>query len=97
MFHLLLSVLVAEFGCVAGLGEVRFLGINLVAWLLLLVALLALGGGMIATVFSYRLEKRERSGGARKFSARTALIANLIFVFVILMQSVPIFYFLHDC
>lgn len=103
--HLLLAVVLAEFGCVAGWGDIRFGGINLVAWLLLVVTVVSLAAGVAVTILSYRLggkvalraEMGDSREGARMFAARTAFIANMVFVFVILMESVPIFYFLHDC
>jgi hypothetical protein len=102
--HLGLSVVVAEFGCVIGWGQVRFWGINLVAWLLLLVAAVTLSGGIGAAVLSYRLGGRLRGSAGeegaengRSFTARTAYITNLIFVLVIVAESLPIFYFLSEC
>jgi hypothetical protein len=102
--HLGMSVVVAEFGCVVGWGQVRVLGITLVAWLLLLVAVVALMGAMGATVLAYRLGGRlrgtveeERLENGRGFTARTAYVTNLIFVFVIVAESLPIFYFLSEC
>jgi hypothetical protein len=105
LMHLLLAYLVAEFGCLAGLDEVRFLGITAVAWMLVGVSLLAFGGGTAATLLSWRIWQRQKArlgtetedAKAGEFAAGTALIANLIFVFVILVESIPIVYFLHDC
>lgn len=102
--HLLLSILVAEFGCVAGFGEVRFGGINLVAWSLILVTAITWSGGLAVTVLSYRVSQRiggdvvnGEVGNGRFFAARVGFTANLSFVFVILVESFPILYFLHDC
>jgi len=102
--HLLLAYVVAEFGCIAGLGQVSFLGLNVVSWLLFLVTIPTLGMGLAATYVSWRCHsKAEKALAAQadlageNFVAYTGLISNLIFVFIIVVQTIPIFYFLREC
>lgn len=106
LLHLLLSYLVAEFGCLRGLGEIRILGITAVAWLLILVSLLTLALAGIATFVSWRIREKlgraaenadEAGDGAKHFAARAGLITNGLFFFIILVESLPILYFLHGC
>jgi hypothetical protein len=103
--HLLLSYVVAEFGCLAGLGEVRFLGLTVVAWLLLGVTLAVLALGGMAAMVSWRsqriLEGHVTEGpddlAGEKFMARTGFVTNVAFLAIIAVQAIPIFYFLRAC
>lgn len=102
--HLLLAYLAAEFGCVRGWNESAFLGITAVAWLILWASALTLAGAVAATALSYGIGRRRALGEVGEtgetvgvFSGRATFVANLIFAFVILVESLPIFYYLHDC
>ncbi len=102
--HLLLAYAVAEFGCLSGMGETRVGGLTLVAWMLLGVSVLAAGIAGVATVVSLRLHRRIRAaemGGegerATAFSVRLGLISNVGFAGVIVVQTIPIFYYLSKC
>lgn len=104
LLHLVFAYVVAEFGCLAGLGQIRLLNITGVAWLLLGVTLLTLGIGGMATWLSWRCDGKilraqetEEDMAGEKFTVSTGLLSNSVFVFIILVQSVPIFYFLHEC
>jgi hypothetical protein len=101
--HLLLSYVAAEFGCILGLDTSRFLGLTAVVWLLAAVTLGSLGLGVWATLVSFSSRKKLRGHERTEdcqgelFTATVGLIANIFFVFVILVQAIPIFYFLREC
>lgn len=103
--HLLLAYLIAEFGCTSGGGHARLLGITAIAWTLLAVSLLTFVAASGATLVAYFLRLRlaaavrdeESARNNEFFLAKTALITSALFSFIILVQSVPIFYYLSDC
>ena len=103
--HLILAYVIAEFGCVSGLGKVQWTGISAVAWLLLAMTGLTMGLALAATAMAWRNRQRllrawgERSESheAEDFTSRLAFITDALFVVIIGVQSVPIFYFLPDC
>lgn len=104
LLHLLLAYLVAEFGCLLNLGTVIVGPISLVAWGLLTVSILTLVMAVSATFVSVRLRAPDRSNDTDRdrresvdFTGRSGLFMNVLFVFIILVQSIPIFYFLTDC
>lgn len=105
--HLLLSYAVAEFGCVAGLGHRHVLGVPVVSWMLLGVSVVFTTMAAAALMFSYRIREPaspppssspdpdDRS--TREFAARFGLIVNGLFLFIVLVQSVPVFYYWGRC
>jgi hypothetical protein len=102
--HLLLAYGVAEFGCLSGMGKIEMGGLTWVAWMLLGVSALAAGLAGVAIVVSLRLHRRLRAGGAggegdrsTAFSVRLGLISNVVFAGVIVVQTIPIFYYLRGC
>ena len=102
--HLLLAYAVAEFGCLSGMGETRAVGLTLVAWMLLGVSVLASGLAGLAIVVSWRVSRRLRGvvgndegERATVFSVRLGLILNVVFAAVIVVQTIPIFYYLSKC
>lgn len=105
LLHLLLVYVVAEFGCLAGLGEVRFIGMTAVAWLLILVSVIALLMGAASTAVSHRAGGKLRAQSAdpgrdfpaEAFAAQTGRMTNALFLFIILIESIPILYFLRHC
>jgi hypothetical protein len=102
--HLMTAYAIAEFGCVGGLGT-RFYGnISLVAWMHLLATALAVCLAATATAVAYRIERHfqrhvpdEAQAASEKYTARLGLIANGFFTFVIVFESIPIFFYLRDC
>lgn len=103
--HLLLAYAIAEFGCVAGLGEPPGpMGITIVSWMLLAMSavMVALAAWALAT--SYRIRRDaapeapdpdERATAV--YAGRFGLITNALFLFIILIESVPIFFYLGAC
>jgi hypothetical protein len=103
--HLMLAYAAAEFGCVGRLGEQSYLGITMVAWLVLALTVATTLTSGAATVVAYRSRCRLRSeeaaedaaGAAERYAARAGLMMSGMFTFVILFESIPIFYYLHGC
>lgn len=106
LLHLLLCYGIAEFGCVSPFREVRLAGLTGVTWLEIGASLLSL---LLAAVATWTAQRSRRqllgegdaelyeTGDPRVFMARTGVITGRIFVFIILVQTLPILYFLHDC
>lgn len=104
--HLLLSYGVAEFGCVSPFRDVRLAGLTGVAWLEIGVSILMLLVAMASTWVAQRSRRRlvgdghaeeYESSDGRVFLARTGVITGRLFVFIILVQALPILYYLRDC
>jgi hypothetical protein len=104
--HFLSAYLLAEFGCIGGLAEIGFWGVTAGAWSIVGGTIVRVAVAVFATVFAQgggqRLEEAagadEGDGsGVELFLARTGVVLNLLFLFVILVESVPILYFLEDC
>lgn len=106
LLHLLLAYGIAEFGCVSPFREVRLAGLTGVAWLEIVASALSLLIAVVATWIAQRSRRRlvgegdaqlYETGDPRIFMAHTGVISGRIFVFIILVQTLPILYFLRDC
>ncbi|MFN7138969.1 MAG: hypothetical protein ACK4UN_06500 [Limisphaerales bacterium] len=104
MVQLFLVWAIAEFGCVAGLGEIKWMGITVVSWMAIVASLLMLVIGIVSTWVAYRSRNRIRAATdwndmneAAAFMANTGFITSGIFVLIIIIQSVPILFFLRHC
>lgn len=104
--HLLLAYAIAEFGCVSPFGQLRWMGITAVAWSVIAVSLLTLLVAVAATWVSQRSARRlvgsstaadYESADPRVFMARTGRITSGLFVFIILVQTLPVLYYLRNC
>lgn len=94
--HLLAVWLIAEFGCLTGLAKPGPLDISWVAWLILAVTVVCLALAGIATYASWRHARRD-TGKPARFLGRTGLVANPLFMLVIIVQTLPVFFYLRDC
>jgi hypothetical protein len=100
MLHLAAVWLIAEFGCMTALGRPGPMGYSWVAWTILGVSLLCLAVAGLATLVSWKYSQGgggsdgERPG---RFAARTGLVANPIFMFIIISQTLPVFFYMKDC
>lgn len=101
--HLLAAYAIAEFGCVSAFRDARFLGITGVAWAILALSVvtfvLAVGALLIARR-SQRLllaEIREKEDEPEEFMARVGFITSVVFVAIIVAQTVPVLYYLRSC
>ena len=103
--HFMSVYVVAEFGCVAGLGERSYWDISLVAWLELVLTVAAALAAAVSTAVAYSSELRlpsvaDGSGitqQAERYTARAGLLTSGIFTFVIVFESIPIFFYLRSC
>ena len=101
--HLLLAYAVAEFGCVSGFVERSYLGISIVAWLEFAVTVLTTVIAAAAAVVAYRScrilqsQQVDEAAAAEEYIARAGFITSGIFTFIILFESIPIFYYLRAC
>lgn len=103
--HLVLAYLIAEFGCVAGWGARTRLGLTPVAWLIIAASVATLSAALFAVWVSVRNERRYRAGGFQDtgedhpyyYLARTGRIANILFAFIIVVESIPVFFYLRHC
>jgi hypothetical protein len=104
LLHFLSSYVIAEFGCVSNWGQNKYLGVTMLAWLLLGVSAFATGLAAFATFVAYRAKQRlgelEHSDGQTSsavYMARAGYITSGVFLFVIIVESIPIFFFLQSC
>lgn len=105
LLHLLLVYGIAEFGCRAGWGDRLFLGLSHVSWSLLAVTGATLVLASVATAVGWRNARLSRAlatelsadNHARLFTARAGWITSGLFVVIILVQTIPIFFFLRNC
>ena len=102
LVHLLSAYAIAEFGCVGGHGESAGRAISRVAWMELIATAVTAGLAAIATIIAYRCDRQLQSRDeatlvGEKATARAGLLASGFFTFVILFESIPIFFYLRDC
>ncbi len=102
--HLFFAYGAAEFGCVGQQDEKSYAGISSVAWMLIAFTVTTATCSAIATVVAYRSYCRLQSQGkvsdaraSERYLAKAGAITSGIFTFVILFESIPIFYYLRDC
>jgi hypothetical protein len=106
--HLLSAYAVAEFGCVAGLGHRDVFSLTIVSWMLLVVSAVMTAIAAAALLVSCRINGESPSSApapsldaderaAREFVGRFGRIANGLFLFTVLVQSIPIFFYWGRC
>lgn len=105
LIHFLAVYAIAEFGCVSGWGRGTFLGVTGLSWLLLAVSAIMLGvctgSVLLARRSLHRLRKASGSGTipphSHFFVARTGFISGTLFGLIILVETLPIFFYLQRC
>ena len=106
LLHLLLAYGIAEFGCVSGVGDTHFLGFSGVAVLELIVTCITLAVAISASLIAQRnlhrlvdhdLTTEQETHDPRALMARSGVLASRLFVFIIAVQSIPIFFYLRKC
>ena len=106
LLHLLLAWIFSEFGCISGLGDRNWAGLSMVAWSIILITVITSGIAFFATFTSAKAGERLKwaTGDAapiaeenQGFIARFSFIMNAIFLFIILMQAIPIIFHLRAC
>ncbi len=101
--HLVFAYLIAEFGVLTHLHRTTWSGVSAVVWLIAGLSVLMF---LIATLASWAAwNERARDPGrvgdaedvthAGRFCRRFGLATNLAFTVVIVIQTIPIFYFLR--
>jgi hypothetical protein len=105
LVHFLTIYVVAEFGGVSGWGQSPFLGITVQAWLLLVISLLMTVGAGAAAYVAHRSRRFLRQTSPTEddlerhaagwHMARAGYVASSLFLFIILVESLPIFFFLR--
>jgi hypothetical protein len=105
--HILLIYVISEWGCVKWPPRFAFYGITATAWLLIAVSALLLFVSVAAAYVGFRYQRRGRDFGqgedadvpyhTEEFVSRTGLIMSGTFAFIILVESIPTFYFLQRC
>ena len=105
--HLLIAYAVAEFGCVAGLGHRGIAGaggVTVLSGLLIGVSAIMTAAAAAALIVSRRLPGHVPSDSpatddraTREFVARFGVIANGVFLLVIVVESLPIFFYWGRC
>ena len=99
LLHFLLAWALSEWGCERGSG-VLALGISGTNWLLLLMTGVILIAAAAITWFSIHLQRRlagRSRGPSEEDVLRVAVRLNLLFLFIIMVETIPVFYFLQRC
>jgi heme/copper-type cytochrome/quinol oxidase subunit 2 len=103
-FHLLSIYAVGEFGCVSGMDSIAYAGISMVAWMILILSAVALAVAMAAAFVGYRDKRRdnaqkvsrpEEDGG--RFLSSFGFLLSSLFVFIIIVETMPVFAYLDGC
>lgn len=105
LVHFLLAYAISEWGCVPPVTDVRAFGMTGTALLLLAVSAVTFAAACAATAVAQRSRHRLHDHGdapdaaphAGPFMARLGLQLSGLFAFIILVESIPIFYFLSGC
>ena len=105
--HFLTIALVAEWGGFSGLDARHVVGISVVAWLIILVTVVASGVGawvMWVAYATYQQASQPATGqpadefydriGNRRFLAKASWWSSIAFVLIVVVQSVPVLFFL---
>jgi hypothetical protein len=110
LLHLIAASIIAEWGCVSGLYQRELWGMTAVTWLLVIVSVLMSLLAVAATWSAYWVDRVYREAEASErpdstaethatdvYMARVGLWSSALFVFIIIAQCVPIFFFLREC
>jgi hypothetical protein len=105
LIHFLAAYIIAEFGCISGWGKGTFMGVTGLAWLLLGVSAVMLGLCTWSVLIARRCLRDLRKAPfadrarvqSRIFMARAGFISGAIFVLIILVETLPIFFYLQRC
>lgn len=104
--HLVGAYVIAEFGCESGMTKHAWRNVSVVAWLLLALTawtmLVAIAGALVGWGSLRRLGPGDMEGAtgvrdARRAVAWAGLAASGLFALTILVESIPIFYYLQTC
>jgi hypothetical protein len=103
-FHLLSIYAIGEFGCVSGWGKTMFWNVSAVAWMIILSSILLLIVATAAALTGYfdmRKDAKmtvavpEDEGGV--YLSRFGFIFNILFILIIIVETLPVFSYLGGC
>jgi hypothetical protein len=102
--HLLSIYAIGEFGCVGGWDRSSWAGISLVAWMIIILSGLLLVVAVAATLIGYQDKRRDarrvsaewEDEGGVFLSSYGSLLSGL-FALIILVETLPVFAYLHGC
>ena len=105
LVHLVGASLISEWGCLSGFHQSAWLGISAVIWGLLVITVFALFVAGIATWSVWQVDRYHQNDSSidsvddelNVFLAETGKISGLLFVTIILAESIPILFFLSGC
>jgi len=104
--HIVAASLTAEWGCLGGIDRWEYMGITSVAWMILGWSLAMTIIAAVATGIAYgnhrRLSNVKPKGPTdpaetSRFLAYVGMLASGVFLAIILVQSVPILFYLTEC
>ncbi|MBW3599222.1 MAG: hypothetical protein KY475_18370 [Planctomycetes bacterium] len=103
VMHLVGAYLLSEFGCESRVAAYSYLGIAAVTWSVIALSVAMVVAALGATLIAHRnrpprdAEEPTPEFTGREYAAQMGVIANGAFTFVIVFESVPIFYYLQHC
>jgi hypothetical protein len=103
LIHLIVAWLFAEFGCLGGWQAQSWLGVSRVAWLVLALSAFCLLLALLAAWGSVWCRRRAEGEptpegvDTTRFIAHYGIWVNVLFVLVIVAQTVPALFYSRDC
>ena len=105
MTHLMLAYGIAEFGCLSATAHTSFLGLTAVTWMLLVLSAATLAVAAWATLVAYRSGRQlpsasldaDEAAPPGGYMATAGVVMSGLSTFFIIVESIPIFYYLGDC
>jgi hypothetical protein len=103
--HILLAYLIAEFGCETGQDAHVYAGVMLPAWLLLGMSAIMIVLSAGSTASAYACLRRIRASNSddtlrsesQHYLARAGVISGALFTLIIVVQTIPTFFYLSGC
>lgn len=97
LLHFLSIWVAAEFGCLSSFARPGLGGVSVVAWIVLLLSAVFVGLAGFAAFRSCRRTPVTAGDGSDAFLGRFARVANGIFLLIIVVETLPVFFYLKDC
>jgi len=102
--HLLSIYAIGEFGCVGGWGRIAYWNISGVAWMILIMSACSLALAVAAAFTGYR-DMRSDSGREEPanddeggiYLSQFGTILSVLFSLIIIVETLPVFAYLHGC
>jgi predicted ferric reductase len=106
LIHLVLAYAIAEFGCVSPFHDKFLWGFSGVAWLITAVTVMCLAIASASLFLARRSQARFASAvvamqvephDVRVFMSRFGVITSNLFILFIVVQTIPILFYLRGC